>query len=80
MAGVDGAMALARGAAGPLEKRGFLPGETIGVGAYAKVKLARSIHTGRKVRKKRRGKKKKGKEERKGKCVPQRGLFRAAFN
>ena len=34
---------------GPLEKRGLVLGETIGVGAYAKVKVARSVHTKRTV-------------------------------
>lgn len=47
--GLSGARGVQMPAVGPLEKRGFLPGETIGVGAYAKVKLARSIHTNRKV-------------------------------
>ena len=32
-----------------LEKRGLFLGETIGAGAYAKVKIAKSKHTGQKV-------------------------------
>lgn len=33
----------------PIERRGYIMGDTIGVGAYAKVKLARSARSGRKV-------------------------------
>jgi hypothetical protein len=35
---------------GPLEKRGLVLGETIGVGAYAKVKLAHAAGSKRMVR------------------------------